>query len=589
MNRNNPLLFPNGKSSRNKNIFVFIVLLSIQVACNSQIETHQPGTDNAEPTPSVSDGVPIGTMPSIPGGKPNFTLQPPSTPTPTLSPTITATPNGIERYKEIYYRQVPPALSLMFQNKYPQAIDEWDDIIRELPDYGYAYYQRALSRLRLAVYGQNQEEVTELLKSALADIDRSMDLGPLTGDHHLLRYEIYKRYAWMASRREERSTWFEKALSDTREADRLGNSDPWSYLYPVELLNDLGLCQEALEESARLISELDGGDRNPNLHKNVARSYLCLGVLDPALAHIDLSLDLSPNRSSEMVKTIILFNMGEVPEALAILDPWIEESPDYYGERYFFRALIHYDLGDFEAARRDYAAGVERAWEIYGLGAYVEGSLLAQDGELEESNRKIVYAEETLEYAYGPLLNRIRRDMEIEIAETSPPDIPENLAGFLTATPSIRGTVTPQPPIENSDLNYYITRDLAVPYLGTGPFNLDSDPKGITFYFEPNAPIEYDSIESLDFILAPEDSTDPLDLYLLLFHYDRPDAFRGSPGIRLEWGENPYPLTEGFVNRFGGLYVRLINQGAETVAIENLGLRLVVVNTEGETEHYGIK
>jgi hypothetical protein len=117
---------------------------------------------------------------------------------------------------------------------------------------------------------------------------------------------------------------------------------------------------------------------------------------------------------------------------------------------------------------------------------------------------------------------------------------------------------------------------------------LEPDPKGITFYFEPDEQLEYVSIESLKFVLDPEESTEPLNLSLLLFRYDRPDAFRGSPGILLKKGENSYPEPEGFVNRYGGLYVRLINQDASPAFIKNLGLQLVLVSPEGVIERYGI-
>jgi tetratricopeptide (TPR) repeat protein len=583
----------------------------------------------------------------------------------------------LDRYQDIYYNKIPPALEWMLVGEYSRAIALWDSILADLPSYGYAYYQRARSYYLYALQSSIQAETMNGLKLALKDVNAAIESGPPIGDLFILRYKIYTWFARLEPVRANSIEWLEMALEDARRADVLGNSDPSSDLYPGQALVASGRCQEALDEFAQLLARTSNGAQSGDLNEELARGYLCFGALDEALTHIDLAIQIQPSTSRQMVKAIVLYNMGKLEQAKDLLDEWIENEPSYYPERYFFRALIDFDLGKYDLARSDLEKGQSLSKDLRGVGAYVQGQLALIDGENERGRELMEYAEQSLDFGYGPLLNRIRSELGLARLNISPPVIPTQIAPILTATPVITrslaitqeieyrpvltpttvltvtipapayaspmsswtpaptptrpasatpiptltranaptpqrsptqpSTVTPLPKftrvytptpyptltplgqigifsssgIEFSLPPHFVFRDLPVPYSGSGPFTLDIQAGGLTLYFYPQDPVDINKIDSFTVTLELENDAASPNLFFQLFRYEGSEILRGGGGIRLDPCYNKYSNFTGFVQRDGGVFVRVINKGGAPLDIENLSLSLSGVLADG--------
>jgi tetratricopeptide (TPR) repeat protein len=420
----------------------WMLILLIVSACSPAPASSTPTSPTLKA--AATKATPAASSTSAPTPSPGATLTLPSSltidQTPTFEVGLSATPSGsrLDRYQKIYYNDIPPALEWMLLGEYSRAIALWDQIIADLPGYGYVYYQRGRSYYLYALQSSAQAETMDALGLALKDVNRSIELGPLVGDLYLLRYEIYRLYARLEPVRENSQEWLQLALQDARQANSLGNSNPDASLYPGSVLNDMGRCQEALDEFSSLVVEVPDGARRADLNAGLARSYLCFGRLDAALTHIDLALEIQPTTTRQMTKAVILFNMGELQSALALLNAWIEAELAYYPERYFFRALIYYDLGMYDLARADQEYGLSQVNDVRGVGAYVQGLLALQDGDREGGRKLIEYAEQSLDYGYGPLLNRVRGELGLPLLNFGAPRIPPDVALILTATPEIQ-------------------------------------------------------------------------------------------------------------------------------------------------------
>jgi tetratricopeptide (TPR) repeat protein len=642
------------------------------------------GSETISPSPSAT--LISSSTPSVGA---TLTLNPRSSLGPTPSPETLEIENQpssrIDRYQNIYYNEIPPALEWILVGEYSRAIAQWNQIIADLPGYGYAYYQRGRSYYLYALQSSVQAETLDGLKLALEDANTAIESGPPLGDIYILRYKIYTWLARLEPVRDEGIKYLEMALLDARQANLLGNSDPVSSQYPGLALIGLGRCQDALDEFAHLFSLGANNSKRADLNEDLARSYLCFGALDEALTHINLALAIQPTMARQMVKAIILFTMGQLEQAKTLLDDWIENEPAYYPERYFFRALIDYDLRLYDQARSDLENGLSLNYDLRGVGAYVKGLLALQDGEKVSGQELIEFAEQSIDFGYGPLLNRIRGDLGLPRLNFGAPRIPTQIASILTATPVIPWrpslteeisinpiltttttatitllaptvvlplgtwtalptetklasptpmptstristptphefpthastvtplpaytrsyTVTPYPTLtplaragilspsgaEFSQPPKFVFRDLTVPYSGGGSFTLGVQHGGLTLFFYTQESVDLEKVDSFTVTLELADDTTQPDLFFQLFRYEGSEILQGGEGLRLAPGENEYAYYSGFVQRDGGVFVRLINRSGKPIDIESLGLSLSAQLTDGSYRVLGVQ
>ena len=302
---------------------------------------------------------------------------------------------------------------LMYKDMHAEAIAEWDQVITSLPGNADAYYQRAACYLELVPDVRSRDVYLEYLNSALADVDRAIALDPNKGDYYIVRYHVYGRLAVEETYRLDYVRLEEIALDNVRIANQLGNTEPDSERTPAFVLLELGRCEEGLAEARQLIA--DRGPEAPpsaGLNSALAQGYLCLGQLDKALEHINIAIELYPEWMKTFTKSVILYNMGRMDEALTLLNDDITQNPYLAGFRYFLRAAIYAEQGKLAEAEGDIEFGYGQTWGHYGIVPYAEGLLALKRNDRATALEKLQYAEATISFDYGPLITRIQREIE---------------------------------------------------------------------------------------------------------------------------------------------------------------------------------
>jgi tetratricopeptide (TPR) repeat protein len=381
-------------------------------------------TPSRTPTPA-----PTETLTFTP--TPNPTQTPTSTSTPTLDEAARATEAEISSGR---------AKLLMNENKYEQAIAEWDQVISLTEENAEAYYQRASCYLELISDQHSLDVYLDYLNRALTDLDRAIELDPVKGDYYVGRYDVYERLAAQEPYRLDYVSMEEVALENILMANQLGNTAPNSERFPAFVLFALGRCEEGMNETRRLIDERDpAAVPSAGLNEALAVGYLCLGELDKALENINLAIELYPRWEKAWTKIVILYNMGRLDEALAILDDDIAQYPHYAGDRYFLRAAIYAEQGKLEEAQADIDFGYGQTWGRHGIVSYAEGRLALARGDQATALEEFQDAEATIAHSYGPLIERIQG----EIADLGGQPLaitPEAIKATAIAAPQITAT-----------------------------------------------------------------------------------------------------------------------------------------------------
>ena len=123
-------------------------------------------------------------------------------------------------------------------------------------------------------------------------------------------------------------------------------------------------------------------------------------------------------------------------EAYQTVDQDIQTTPDYGGYRYYLRALIYYDQGEFDQARQDLLVGSGNVWYEGGLHAYLQGMLALRDGDQKTGTEWIHYAAMTYQTHEGLWLKK-RIDQQLTKLNIQ----------YISPTPEIHWEITPLPPL----------------------------------------------------------------------------------------------------------------------------------------------
>jgi len=577
------------------------LIWSLQAASNFNQPIYITATIShlATASPGLISSVPSSDLVAVPKGTatPEVQTPPPlTTNTPTISapiPSVSPSLSYVDQFQDSY-PMILAAQNLMDAEKYAEAVLAWDKIIELLPDYSYAYYKRSQCYLETVFNGQRYySETYDYTIMAFEDIDKAIELDSGTGDYYWQRYAVQQTLGDLEPYREQRNDWYELALDDIFEANRLGTSEEYADRYPGWVLVWLERCQEALDFFGQLMAEAQDGQLSAGLNKGISQSFMCFGEYEKAIIHHRLGYQISSTHKDpdrEFKNILLLYNLGREDQALAALDYSIREDPYYRGNRYYLRALIHYDRGDYDKALNDIEFGSGQIWGQAGLASYVLGLLAIREGDLAYGKELLEYAEATLDSTFGPdLRNRIRRDLGLPEIDPGVPIIPSVVVPILTSTPVVVATSTPRPTPEFDHQVAYATLHLAVPYEGTGPFTLNPQNDGIIFRFKPIVPITFEKIHSLEFFLVLQDSETIPNLTLYGFKYINPNEIWVSQNITLVSGINNYNLSESLISQYGDIYIKLVNEGSQPVAVNNLGLKLVVQNSDGTKSTYGVE
>jgi tetratricopeptide (TPR) repeat protein len=304
-------------------------------------------------------------------------------------------------------------MEYMYDGNHAAAVVAWDDIVRQWPEYGPGYYWRAYSYRWMTANQQSQYEYEEYLRLALQDIDRAIALSELpSGDYYSLRSEIYEAIAADTEPRTMYEALQDLSYENLARAVMLGTGDPVAYRGIPGSLVGAGRCQEALTEAKRQLRAIEPSDSpSARVNQSVSEAYTCLGYYSPALDYSARGLAIWDAWDFRLHRTVILYGLGRNNEALEILNAMIEESPSFSGYRYFYRALLEYNMGRPDLAEQDLEVGYRNTWVRDKEAALVRGLLARDSGDREYAIAQLQLAEQTIRAINRPFLDRARREL----------------------------------------------------------------------------------------------------------------------------------------------------------------------------------
>jgi tetratricopeptide (TPR) repeat protein len=275
-------------------------------------------------TPSIT---PSPTDTPVPSDTPTRTFTPSPRPTRTRSPT--PTPNPTAQAEQVAALMDQAQASMEGKN-YAEAVTVLDKAVAQAPGSAEAYFQRARAYHGLLSNNRFHDEWIDYVHRALADVNQAIALDPTVGDYYYFRYMFEEDLAIDAPYRADYVALETIALENVRIANQLGNTQPDSERKPALILPNLGRCDEGLAEAQHLIDARGPtAPASPGLNTALAESYICKGQFDAALQHINTALEVDPTYDRIWDKSLILYSLGRLDEALALLNDDINHYPYY--------------------------------------------------------------------------------------------------------------------------------------------------------------------------------------------------------------------------------------------------------------------
>jgi tetratricopeptide (TPR) repeat protein len=347
------------------------------------------------------------------------------------------------------------------------------------------------------------------------------------------------------------------------------------------LLIAMGRCDEGLKRARELLATADPSDvpTVAGLHSALSNGYLCKGQVHDALYEMNWTLAREWSVERRWRRSILLYNLGRLDEALEELDWVIQQEPTIYGYRYHLRALIEFDRGNPEQAAQDLETGARYTWSRSGLYAYVSALLALERGDTQAGVEALRLAEASLVRENGPILDRARGDLQELGVEplVLTPSVPIRSTPIPTSLP----TTTPRPL-----LGVAATPDGTISYRaedGTGALLLAAG-EYPAYRFEPAVVVQGVVHRLIIFVLPPSLNPEPnptLQVYLW--------TAEGTWGMidQVQWGENEARSPAQYVLPAGDVLIAVRNWGDEMISIGNIAVRVETLMPDGTTRHYG--
>ena len=504
------------------------------------------------------------------------TLPPTWTPTPSLtpapSPIVPPTPESTPQptIPTPGDQRFAVALRMMEGGNYDGAINLWGAIIADDPQNHYAFFQRATSYLKLVPGLTSLDMYANYSREALSDTDQAINLSPdPVGDYYIARSYAFEDLSNVAVNLVDQDRLAELSLENQALGVSLPHTNPiQSYGIP-QLQFRIGQCDEALREAERLDQER-GSDLAPvpALEYVKAISLTCRGRYPEAIQHIDLAFSVLALCDYQYQRAVAEYHMGRPDEALLDLNTTIETCPAGAGYRYYLRGLIEYEQGSVELAMQDLFVGSLNTWAQDGLKAYVEARIMLDQGQRESGIERMRDAERTMDRSHGPFPARIRSEL---LALGGQPEDPLPLT-VPEATP-----IPPLPeghPVPPTALHLRYAQGSDAVTISPG--------EALMVYFAPPSGFTQTSVLSMEIHVLAEQRSGETGLELEVFSTKSEQWESFGPN----WGSNAIPSPKDFVLTSGTVIIQLTNLSTETIAMDNIGLVLVVRAVGGKTVTY---
>lgn len=507
---------------------------------------------------------------------------PPSTNTPSEAPSPPTYPGEdfANRFLKIY-GDLLQAERYMNNGDYALAVLELDNIIKVVPDYGHAYFLRALSYDRMNYNQRSLEDFMDNVNAAYADINMAIDIGPVRGDYYLQRAIITSGFRTGEVFFWDTWPWKELGLKDTITATQLGSSSTFTNTDPGFYLVGLNRCKESLDFYSSFLEAQDPGIlTRSTIHHGLSIAYQCLGDYERALEEIDIAIDLERSATASRHRREILFNLGRFSEVLEELSRSIEVQPSYSGTRYYFRALLYYQMGETELAKQDLEIGLRSTWEQYGFRAYVLGQIALDEGDEESALQWLQLAEASITPYHYPDFHKSLQD-QIESLGGEPVTFYQD---WEPSTPLSDIPIIPDqdfgPPTPSLRVHSYTLAN----YSGTGVYYIKGG-DSMVFLFRPNEIAQIGEAQSLKLNIEGGVLNEETTLQISYLSSDG-----GWDGFELlVWGENEIPYPASYLDLKGYIYISIKNIGFDPVLLINCSVQLVATNADGTQIVYGFR
>ncbi|MCE1254522.1 MAG: hypothetical protein LWX83_13355 [Anaerolineae bacterium] len=348
-------------------------------------------------------------------------------------PTVTPNDDGVRATLTIYEFDKQLASN-------QQDDVKWFDIAaKEIeldPDNYSVYLDRARKYYYSAMDGQSLKSRMELLSKALTDNDKATSLAPDKGVNYLIRAIILSEMATGYSFRVDKEIFKRLALENANAAIYFGTSDyprPGRLVFEYEIaLNNCDRAKAEVDREAEIISADDVS--LPSIESMYESVYACQGDYQKALEYYRLNAKKrNLEKDNVPMLALYLYQAGKVDEALDLVNKSINDQPFQTGQRYFIRAVIEYNRGQYEAALADADLAESNLWAGGMFTSYFNGLEAARQGRKEEAILYLQHAEATLPYEFDFAIARTRTELKKLQAEP------------LSVTPSVHISVTPLP------------------------------------------------------------------------------------------------------------------------------------------------
>lgn len=357
---------------------------------------------------------------------PTYTMTPSQVPSPTATltitpiPTNTATPiptatKDLQTRMQSVQVEMDTANSEIDSGDYPNAILDLNHIIERVPDYARAYYLRGYSYFKSKDHLNDEGVYLDDLQKAINDFNIAISLDPTAYKYFQFRSFSIEDYGNELISTADKNAMLELAMDDMNTARNLyaPKVDVGIETSIAEINNDMGNCEEALlhiNEVAAMPGLTD--DQIEYIKEDQMRSYLCLGNSQKGLDVLH-SLKDCDSECYDYTESLLLYESGNINEALNVLNESIENFPNYGGGRYYVRALIEVDNEEYDKAYEDLYYGAGNTWGRNGLYWLVQALIYYNDEETDYGDYFMNFAAISTDPLLGPKINqRIQDEMK---------------------------------------------------------------------------------------------------------------------------------------------------------------------------------
>jgi tetratricopeptide (TPR) repeat protein len=359
-------------------------------------------------------------------------------PTPNKTPGVEATISALEIEAGKYYDNY----------EYDKVLDLYEKMIALDPNNPEVYVESAYYFRRIANNKHSLDDFMDILNRGVATVNKGIEVDPKYGDLYAQRAFLFGTMANAYAYRVDGYTLNQLALDNLQASNSLGSKRmQHPERYWVNYLAFARQCDQAVTEANRLAAVEPPDDTyEPTIESVLELAYACKGDYKKALEYY--LIDLRKTNSQDdacSCSSVYYYLLGKSDETLEKLNKSISDYPNYYGSRYFLRALIEYDRGEYDQALIDAQHADGNAWAFGMNSAYIQGLNAARLGQTEEAIRNLQYAEATFGGTYYFVAERARE--ELKKLKATP----------LVITPSVPITATPMPVYPTLDINTFPT------------------------------------------------------------------------------------------------------------------------------------